>query len=277
MDDPSEDAGTGIHSYTYHPVFRPLYVHFLSTLYSVCSPFTTDLDDLAYVAAATWPAFIRPIIDSHEHFVQEQRDIRAREREQSREEDGVEPTSDAEPDAEPDIPLGLPSEDARMRLTRLITPALTAALEALYPRHTHAGAWAAANAPPRNLLALPPHAVPPLAARPGPAADAHALRRLPRTAKFVLVAAYLASTNPARTDMRIFGRGPEERAKRRRRGGSPRKMSAKAGAVKVRGPVLGCGAARGSWVCTDTAAAARAHAVPAGPYDCYPWGAPRGE
>ncbi|KAJ8487791.1 hypothetical protein ONZ51_g3946 [Trametes cubensis] len=43
-------------------------------------------------------------------------------------------------------------------------------------------------------------------------------------AKFILVAAFLASTNPARSDIRMFGRGPDERAKRRRRKvGTPRK------------------------------------------------------
>jgi origin recognition complex subunit 5 len=40
---------------------------------------------------------------------------------------------------------------------------------------------------------------------------------LPRMSKFILVAAFLASTNPATSDMRIFGRRPEERKKRRRK------------------------------------------------------------
>ncbi|PCH36917.1 hypothetical protein WOLCODRAFT_28831 [Wolfiporia cocos MD-104 SS10] len=49
-------------------------------------------------------------------------------------------------------------------------------------------------------------------------------RSLSRMVKFVLVTAFLASTSPAKTDMRMFGRGPDERALRRcRKAGSPRK------------------------------------------------------
>jgi Origin recognition complex (ORC) subunit 5 C-terminus len=49
-------------------------------------------------------------------------------------------------------------------------------------------------------------------------------------AKFVLLAAFLASTNPAKSDVRMFSRAPEERKKARRRAG-PRKV--KGGTAKV--------------------------------------------
>ena len=55
---------------------------------------------------------------------------------------------------------------------------------------------------------------------------------LPRMAKFILVAAFLASTNPAKSDLRMFGRGPDERKKRRKKGGAVRKLG-KSGAVKA--------------------------------------------
>ena len=225
----NDDPDVSVHPYTYHPVFRPLYVHYLSTVYSVCSPFTVDLDDLAYIAAATWPAFVRPVIDENQQSV-----ARAREARQN-DLDDIEPGSEDEADPHTvDTPLSPPSEDARIRLIRLFTPYITAAMEALYTRQTNAGAWAKANAPPPNLLSMPPQQVPSLVK--GVTADVdgeRVLRGLPRIAKFVLVAAYLASTNPSRTDMRMFGRGADERAKRRRKGGSPKKMSAKASAVKV--------------------------------------------
>jgi len=51
--------------------------------------------------------------------------------------------------------------------------------------------------------------------------------------KFILVAAFLASTNPAKTDLRMFGRGLDERKKKRRKGGGPRKGSGKNTVAKV--------------------------------------------
>lgn len=223
-----DNSDTKLDPYTYHPVFRPLYAHYISTLYSICSLFTVDLDDLAYIASATWPAFVRPVIDAHRLYVAEEREAR---------QNGGNEMPDSEDEAESqldNIPLSLPTEDARIRLTRLFTPSITAALESLYPRQTNAATWAKANIPPENLLSMPPHQVPPLIKKAAIDVDSEkVLRELPRMAKFVLVAAYLASTNPARTDMRMFGRGRDERSKRRRKGGSPRKMSAKASAVKV--------------------------------------------
>lgn len=142
-----------------------------------------------------------------------------------------------------------PDELTLMRLIRLFTPSMSRALEHLYPRRATALAWAQANAPPDNLLSRPPREVVSVAAR-LPSSTRHGvvntytsqgqsssgdqgLSDLPRMAKFILVASFIASTNPAKTDMRMFGRGPDERKKKRKRGGSPRKGSAKSAAVKV--------------------------------------------
>ncbi|PCH36912.1 hypothetical protein WOLCODRAFT_134400 [Wolfiporia cocos MD-104 SS10] len=199
--DASALRSPGIDPETYNPVLAPLYQHFIATLYSICAPFTHDPLELAYIAAACWPGFVRPLLDAH----------RGNSAEEGTDE------------------LRAPTEDTRMRLLRLFTPTLTGALDALYPRRTHAAAWARAHAPPPDLLSLPPldarRAMEEreLEAGAGHDADADA-RSLPRMAKFVLVAAFLASTNPAKTDMRMFGRGPDERVRRRRRkAGSPRK------------------------------------------------------
>ena len=228
----------------YHPSLKPLYAHFLASVYSICGPFTHDPLELSYIAAARWPGFVQPILDAHRQQLQEDAEAAT--------------AADADdPDAEGDLedPHEIPpiGEDARIRLLRLFTPSLTAALEALYPRITNATQWARVHAPPPDLLTIHPgHAPQALVAQSatnaaslstsagGPAEAG--IDALPRMAKFVLVAAFLASTNPARSDLRMFGRGPDERARRRKRkGGTPRrpKPGTTGTAVKVPQRLLG--------------------------------------
>ncbi|OSX57417.1 hypothetical protein POSPLADRAFT_1061624 [Postia placenta MAD-698-R-SB12] len=209
-----------IHQDTYDPALRPLYSHFLETLYSICSPFTHDPYELAYIAAARWPGFVKPLL-----MLQGRTSPRAHcnadGRKNSRQAGDL---SDGEEELSEIVP---PTEDTRIRLTRIFTPTFTAALEALYPRLTNAEHWARANMPDEAMLAA-------LAAGLRPGIGGHVdgalgsgVDALPRLAKFVLVAAFLASTNPPKTDMRMFGRGRDERAKRRRRrGGGPRRPKA---------------------------------------------------
>ncbi|KAI0072526.1 hypothetical protein K474DRAFT_1650853 [Panus rudis PR-1116 ss-1] len=246
---------------TYDPSLRSLYAHFISTLYSICSPFTTEPDELAYVAAARWPGFVQPIIDERNQILKA---LVKRHRRRS-EPDGVhdDPDADREPaeedDIDDDIPIPslVPTEEARMRLTRLFSSSITSALEVLYPRLVSAYEWAITNRPPSNLFDLHPQQAPALMRRRSQSRLAlsrqssfnslaqetmqhhggvHALSRL---AKFILVASFLASTNPAKSDMRMFGRGPDERKKRKRKGGMVRKTSARAGATKVPQRLLG--------------------------------------
>ncbi|OJT07769.1 Origin recognition complex subunit 5 [Trametes pubescens] len=195
----------------YHPALKPLYAGFIATLYSACGPFTHDPAELAYIAAARWPGFVQPVLDAH------------------RRPHAAQPDEEELPDEDDDT-LAPPSEDVRLRLTRLFSSSFTAALEALYPRLTHAEHWAHTHSPPDDLLAVPPaHASQALYAHTTALAAAQAdtgagLEALPRMAKFILVAAFLASTNPARSDLRMFGRGLDERTrKRRRKVGTPRK------------------------------------------------------
>jgi len=212
-------------------------VHFLATVYGVCALFTTDPDELAYIAAARWPGFVQPILDEHQRHVQEYWEIRAQAREEVH--DFI-LDSDEVVDAEDQgVELQPPAEDIRIRLTRLFTPSLTAALEALYPRLTFANAWARANTPQRNLLSVPPNQLTSISVKmPEDQNSLRVLKSLPRMAKFILIASFLASTNPAKSDMRMFGRGPEER-KRRRKGGGPRKNSTKSTAVRIPQRLLG--------------------------------------
>ncbi|KAI0943786.1 hypothetical protein AcW1_002864 [Taiwanofungus camphoratus] len=246
----------------YHPALRPLYSHFLTTLYSICAPFTREPHELAYIAAARWPGFVQPVLDDHRRRVEAfhaRRNAHAvdghggwladvaldgealdGEDGATQEENGI---HNGEDDQETPPKLVPPAEDTRIRLTRLFTPSFTAALEELYPRLTNAADWARAHAPPRDLLAIPLMQVPAAfqhSAGFGAGADAVSGRDiddLPRLPKFVLVAAFLASTNPSKSDLRMFGRGPDERTKRRRRkGGSPRKLKAGTGTGSVKIP-----------------------------------------
>ncbi|KAH9849423.1 origin recognition complex subunit 5 C-terminus-domain-containing protein [Lenzites betulinus] len=204
----------------YHAALRPLYAHFIATLYSTCGPFVHDPSELAYIAAARWPGFVQPILDAHRRRLCAGRGDM---------DDGEGPIDETEQDNT----LKPPTEDVRLRLTRLFTSSFTAALEALHPRLTHAAHWAHTHTPPDDLLSVPPaHASQTLythIATVTAQADAEAgvsvgLEALPRMSKFILVAAFLASTNPARSDLRMFGRGLDERSRRRRRKtGTPRK------------------------------------------------------
>lgn len=151
----------------------------------VCFPFIHDIDELAYIAAARWPGFVKPILSS----------------------------SDEE------IPA--PSEDTRLRLIRIFNPTVTNALESLHPRFTNAADWAVANEPDANILEQPFGQIHSPAAKPrtgagGQQQEESGLSSLPRMFKFILVASYIASTNPAKTDLRMFGRGLDEKKRRRR-------------------------------------------------------------
>jgi origin recognition complex subunit 5 len=100
-------------------------------------------------------------------------------------------------------------EDVRLRLLRVFLPSFTAALEALLPRKMHASAWSRTSDP-----------------NEGPSVDGKGVetvtRSLPTLQKYILLSAFLASSNPPRTDMRMFGRSRDTRSKRRRGGGSRR-------------------------------------------------------
>ena len=195
-------------SNSHNPVLLPLYHQFLSTLYDVCSPFTKDPNELAYIAAARWPGFITPILDEYRRLLDETRD---------------------DPGDEDEFELTAPTEDARIRLIRLFTPSFTTALEALYPRLSNAAEWAVDNRPQRNLLSSGFSGAN-LVDKSAPRTPHGTLTDvLPRMSKLILLAAYLASTNPTKSDIRMFGRALNERKKRRR----GIVASARGGTIKV--------------------------------------------
>ena len=116
----------------------------------------------------------------------------------------------------------------RLRLLRVFLPTFTAALEALLPRRTHASAWSripdvieGAGADERN-------------------AEMVTIRSLTTLQKYILLAAFLASSNPPRTDVRMFARSRETRFKRRRGGGTRKAPQRSASAPAKVGPFLFC-------------------------------------
>lgn len=177
----------------YHPALRSLYSHFVAVVCDVCFPYTHNPYELQYIAAARWPGFVQPILEEH----------------QAKLVDAGEDQSDN--DIQP------PSEDVRLRLTRLFSSTLSNGLEWLYPRRTNASDWARANAPPPDLLSnLPPGGkITPV----NPSSilgTASLLSHLPRLSKFILVGSFLASTNPAKSDLRMFGRGLDDKKRKRK-------------------------------------------------------------
>lgn len=88
-----------IDSDAYHPALKTRYAHLLVMLYSICSPFMRELQELAYIAAACWFGFVQPVRDD---FRRPRRQRRGRR--------------DAAPHR----------EDMRIRLVRLFTPSLSA-------------------------------------------------------------------------------------------------------------------------------------------------------
>ncbi|TCD63312.1 hypothetical protein EIP91_005693 [Steccherinum ochraceum] len=258
----STSTSTLINPNTYHPAFHRLYTHFVSAVVSVCWAFVTDPDELAYVVAARWPGFVQPVVDEWEEQKRQHRrrgdeDMEVEEDVDADEQINEAQQHDREDGEDEELELTPPTEDTRLRLTRLFTPSISKALESLYPRLTSAQTWLLHNQPPSNLLSYAPQdAVAVLAnsqqsnhsstqtkqlkhqAGGGDSGEIK-LEKLPRMAKFVLIAAFLASTNPAKTDMRMFGRGLDERKKRKRPSSPRKKGSAKAGAVKIPQRLLG--------------------------------------
>lgn len=189
-------------SQIYHPALLSLYTHFISTLVDICFPSTHDPHEHAYIAAARWPGFIQPVLDAYK----------------------------LAKDEDPDLEFTPPTEDIRMRLIRLFTPSMDNALESLYPRLTNARDWAKANVPEYDILTKPyTYSIPPVARVDLDPNDGE-ITDLPTMFKYILVAAFLASTNPAKSDLRMFGRGLDEK-KRKRRG--PVKRTARSGPAKV--------------------------------------------
>ncbi|KAH8107296.1 origin recognition complex subunit 5 C-terminus-domain-containing protein, partial [Phellopilus nigrolimitatus] len=179
-----------------NPSLRPLFVHFVETVYNVCAPFTTDLKELEYIVSARWPGFVSPILEDWK-----------------RQDDG---------------PYLGPSEESRIRLMRLFSSSLTNAVESLYPRNLNASDWSESNSFPKGFRLSQALGRQLTSTTSSPDLQVATLK-LSSMSMFIILASFLASYNPAKTDYRMFGRGADERSKRKRKGGGARKT--KPGAV----------------------------------------------
>ncbi|KAI6022280.1 putative origin recognition complex, subunit 5-like protein [Pisolithus microcarpus] len=180
---------SGEQSMTYHPGLLSLYEHYAEMVYGTISLYASDPIELQYIAAARWPGFVKPVV------CQQGGD-------------------DPDVDGGHELDIQLPNTDGRLRLFKYFSSSFTHALETLYPRLTNAADWASENdwdpteSPPETQSG---------STRENARKSVARMANLPRFSKFILIAAFLASTNPAKSDMRIFGRGTSERKKRRRR------------------------------------------------------------
>ncbi|KAL7421631.1 hypothetical protein Q5752_003400 [Cryptotrichosporon argae] len=182
--------------------------------------------DLAYLADALWPIYVAPL-PPHREMRALGLEYPASKADTDTDANAV---ANADSDGEPDAPP--PLEISVKLLTDLkhqLALALAAAIESVLPRTVGAADFAAA---------MHPTAVP--AADADAHARGHALARplglprpprnvprppaieLPTAARFLVVAAYCASYNPAKSDLRLFGRGVGADRKRKRGGGTRR-------------------------------------------------------
>ncbi|KAL5521206.1 hypothetical protein ACEPAG_9129 [Sanghuangporus baumii] len=181
----------------YNSSLEPLFRHFVEAVFDVCSPFVSDPIELAYIVAARWPGFVSPVLEDWKHL-----------------EEG---------------PFVGPSEAARIQLLRIFNPTLMNAVENLYPRSMERTEWSTANSFPMGfgLDDLRRAQLPSVS---DPSIDAtSSVSKLPVLSMFILMASFLASYNPAKTDYRMFGRSSDEKSRRRRKGGGTRKT--KSGAI----------------------------------------------
>ena len=208
----------------YYPPLEPIYRHFISVLYDSCDPFIKDPQEIQYIASARWPGFIKPVLDDY------QRSIEAAQIN------------------EPPPTFDLPSEEFRMRLVRTFLPSLKSAMEDLHPRTTSATDWCNANQPSldvaEKMFQVPGSLSPSRRVRDEVEDVANDTRgkskardggieALPRQSRFILLASYLASNNPAKTDLRMFGRGLDEKKRKRKTNRSKTQPKVNTGFVKV--------------------------------------------
>lgn len=193
----------------YNPILRPLFSHFVETVYDVCASFIPSEErkkELAYITAARWPGFVEPVLANWRLISDEA--IKSQD-EANEDDNAVQPEGSFDP----------PSEEMRIRMLRSAASSLAGAVENLYPRLSNADeVWGVPKATKIN----------------GPrvnADDEDAPLSLPRLASFILLAAYLASHNPARTDARMFSRAYGREGRGRKKGGGTRKTRVGGGKI----------------------------------------------
>ncbi|KAG8942459.1 hypothetical protein FRC04_003627 [Tulasnella sp. 424] len=225
-----DSSTSGPISDAYDPVLKPLYFTFLGVLYDACTPYTTDSDDLEYLAYAFWPGFVRPVLEDWWAADQDRQDGSTEERE----------TADGEPISRerPQIPQRtLPPDSATPLLIRQFVTGFQSSFSSLYSRSISATSFLRTQASQPSFRLSQRFSAPAMANINASLASSSqktssglndTTRRkdlgtsLSRQKKLLLVAAYISSFNPARTDLRMFGRVPDgviKKGRARRAGG----------------------------------------------------------
>ncbi|KAG9102869.1 hypothetical protein FRC06_000933 [Ceratobasidium sp. 370] len=215
-----------------HDDLIPLRRHFLSAVYDICSPHSRDPGEIAYVVSATWPAFVAPILADWET-------IRASQVLKNAEDMDVDQDVELDVDDSKGVDeerqgpaemlsawrrldtaeYPLPTETTRLRLIRYFSPSILAAFHELHPRRTSARAWASAHAPPATFRASVWTSYPQIGTDTTRKEDKLQTRSNPSShTQMLILASYLASYNPTKSDVRIFGRDASGIPKRRNRG-----------------------------------------------------------
>ncbi|KAJ1301563.1 hypothetical protein OPQ81_008811 [Rhizoctonia solani] len=207
-----------------HDDLIPLRPHFISAVYDICSPHSRDPAEIAYVVQATWPAFVTPILADWNT-------IRISQIPENDMDVDVDDSGAGETQGPEDLlsqwrrtasssEYPLPTEGTRLRLIRHFSPSILAAFHELLPRRTSARAWATSHIPPPSFRASQWSTYPQASVdtERTEVSNSDLITYGSSHTRMLILACYLASYNPSKSDMRIFGRDSSGIPKRKNRG-----------------------------------------------------------
>ncbi|KIO21027.1 hypothetical protein M407DRAFT_219477 [Tulasnella calospora MUT 4182] len=215
----------------YNPILKPLYSTFLGVLYDGCTPYTTDPDDLTHLAYAMWPGFVRPVL---EDWWAAEQSLEGGDEKERGEDRPV--SSNEEHRRKPQELRTLPPDSATPLLIRHFLVSFNSSFSPLHNRTISAKSFLNAQASQPSFRLSQRFTAPAMASinaslssSPkktglGLAGSKHGDlgASLSKHKKLLLVGAYISSFNPARTDLRMFGRvaeGVMKKGRARRTGG----------------------------------------------------------
>ncbi|CAE6452677.1 unnamed protein product [Rhizoctonia solani] len=226
-----------------HDDLIPLRLHFLSAVYDMCSSHSRDPAEIAYVVQATWPVFVTPILADWNT-------IRISQIPENDMDVDVDDSGAGESEGPGELlsqwrrtasssEYPLPTEGTRIRLIRHFSPSILAAFHELLPRRTSARAWAKSHIPPPGFRASQWSSYPQTNAdtERAEALNSDLITYGGSHTRMLILACYLASYNPSKSDMRIFGRDVSGIPKRKNRGYA--KAKGKAATAKIPQRLLG--------------------------------------
>lgn len=180
-----EDSCDDTYVNAFHSILSGLYHSFLELLFGTCSLYTQDPSEIAYLASAQWTQYIAPILNDW--------------------------NAALDNDEEYEIPFQAP-----VRLNTLFRHSVGSAFEALYTRKMHAAQWIELNTPSKTLRFSQIDRETVVTCEVVEEERQELPLGLPALAKYLLVASFLASYNPARSDTRILSAFRDSNKKLRR-------------------------------------------------------------